>query len=103
MADSNLSLFDAIQSLRSELIAVQDAGGNNRLPLRVQKAEIELVLEATEADTGSGSIEAGVPKVFRVSLGGSATSSNKAIHKIRLELTIPGDPNLSGSDDFEIS
>ena len=102
MSHPTLRLSDAIQSLRSELIAAQEAGGGNRLPLKVLKAEIELVLEIAESETGTNGVEGGIPHFFRVSIGGSVATTGKTLHRIRLELTLPGDPNLSGTHDFII-
>ncbi|WP_030158827.1 trypco2 family protein [Glycomyces sp. NRRL B-16210] len=78
---TNLSLADAIASLRTELRAAIDAS-DKELPLEVQELELELTLEAS-SKTGA---EAGVNLWSVITGKVSAEDADTHTHRLRIVL-----------------
>ena len=78
----DLPLSQALNSLRDELMAAVDRGGDSWLRFAVKSVELELHVVATTG--GEGKAGAGFWRV--VTVGGSVSRSSEALHRVVLTL-----------------
>jgi Trypsin-co-occurring domain 2 len=77
-----VDVSDAIGQLRAQLSEARAAAVDEELLFSVDKAEVELVVEARREAGAGGGIRFGV-----VSLEGKGSVSSTSSHRLRLELT----------------
>lgn len=81
---SNIGLAEAIEQLRSELGAAQDAGADQQLRFSIEEIEVELLLELKKDGKASAKAQFGV---VTIGAEGGLTSSNTHRVKLRLKVT----------------
>lgn len=78
-----IGLARAIEELRTELDAAQEAGAGAQLRFEIVEAELELQLELRKEGTGEGKLSFGV-----ATAGGSGTSGSTQTHRLVLSLKV---------------
>ena len=78
---SNITLSEAIQNLRSELLAAMQADASEALRFRLGPIEMELEVEVTREVSGKGGL-----KWWLIEAGAEAKRGTSATHKIKLVL-----------------
>ncbi|MER6441713.1 trypco2 family protein [Streptomyces sp. NPDC001185] len=76
---TEIGLAAAIEELRRELYAAQDAGAGQQFAFEIDEAQLELLLEVR----GEGRLSFGV-----ATLGGGGTASQARTHKLTLKLKV---------------
>jgi hypothetical protein len=83
MVGADLSLSEAIESLRAELTRAQALGQDAETRFAVGPVAVELLVQLDRTAGGEASV-----KVFNLlNLGGSGEVASSAVHKVTLELT----------------
>ena len=82
---SNITLSEAIQNLRSELLIAMQADATDELRFRLGPIEMELAVEVTREATAKGGL-----KWWLVEAGGEGKRGSSATHKIKLTLETVG-------------
>ena len=93
-----IGLPEAIAALRQELIESIVAAQGEKLRFEVGEVLMEFQVEVEKSIDGKGGI-----KFWVVEMGAGATSKDKAIHKVTVELKpvrADGKPVLTGSDEI---
>ncbi|MER5966914.1 trypco2 family protein [Streptomyces sp. NPDC002057] len=78
-----MGLAAAIEELRQELYAAQDAGAGQQFAFEIDEAQLELLLEVRAEGRGEGRLSFGV-----ATLGGSGMASQARTHKLTLKLNV---------------
>ena len=82
LAHKPLGLAAAVAGLRAELTAAMTAGAREKVRFELGPVQMEFGLEIEAERGGEGGI-----KFWVVTLGGKASSTSGATHKVTLELT----------------
>ncbi|NUV59138.1 hypothetical protein G6W55_05480 [Streptomyces sp. CAI-85] len=80
---TEIGLAAAIEELRRELYAAQDAGAGQQFALEIDEAQLELLLEVRAEGRGEGRLSFGV-----ASLSGGGAASQARTHKLTLKLKV---------------
>ncbi|MEU9381117.1 trypco2 family protein [Streptomyces sp. NPDC048279] len=83
--DAGISLSEALQELRRELYAAQDAGGGQQLRFEVEQAQLILEVEFRRDGNGGVKVEVGFPGV---KTNGEVKGSRGSIRRQTLTLTL---------------
>ncbi|MFE4249669.1 trypco2 family protein [Streptomyces sp. NPDC056910] len=76
-------IAEAIEQLRAQLCAAQDAGEDSRLQFQITEVEMEFQVEVRSEAGASGGIRLGVAK-----LGADGRTSQGSSHRLRLTLDV---------------
>lgn len=91
---SNITLSDAIQNLRSELLAAMQGDASEALRFRLGPIEMELEVEVTREASAKGGL-----KWWLIEAGGEAKRGSSSTHRIKLVL----EPITAGGQRPEVS
>lgn len=83
MAGNDGEITEAIEQLRSQLMAVQASGRESKLRFVVTEVEMEFLVEITKAGGGSGGLRLGL-----VSVGANGSATRNTAHHLRLKLDV---------------
>lgn len=83
MTDENGEITAALEQLRSQLTAVQEASQDARLRFVVSDVEIEFLVQVTRGAGGSAGIRLGL-----VSVGADGRLSQDTSHRMKLRLEV---------------
>ncbi|MYS05188.1 hypothetical protein GTW71_01690 [Streptomyces sp. SID6041] len=78
-----IGLAAAIEELRRELYAAQDAGAGQQFAFEIEEAQLELLLEVRDEGRGEGRLSFGVATV-----GAGGTASQARTHRLTLTLKV---------------
>lgn len=78
-----IGMAEAIEELRRELGAAQDAGANQQLRFEIAEVEIELMVELRFEGGPQGKVSFAV-----VSIGADAKATQAQTHRVRLKLNV---------------
>ena len=82
MPRERIGIPEAVENLRSELVAAMNSGTGQHLRFSLDSVEVELTL-AMERETAT---EAGV-NVWVVSIGGKGSATSETTHRVKLSMT----------------
>jgi hypothetical protein len=85
MPDSTIPLADLIDAVRAELQASAEAARDEQLQFEVQEVELDVEITATGTREGSGGL-----KIYVLNLGAKASSTDTAVHRVKLKLGAVG-------------
>jgi hypothetical protein len=83
VADENGEVTEAIEQLRSQLLAVQEGGRESNMRFVVTEVEMEFLLEVRREGGASGGVRLGL-----VSIGADGKLSRGTSHTLKLKLDV---------------